>query len=613
MKPLVAVCALLLALTVAGHAQLIGARPGEDWSAAYLPQWELSIRVPPGWLLDSPLEGEVTRFHSPQGTEVLLRVWSGADVLTSAEAAAEYQQALGVEEAVDPPPQPLRTAAGLEGFWMNLPEVGSGRPLLSAAVFSSGTRRVALAVRGVPGYEAAAQARLEAMAVSLIVAPGPPLAPPPVSPPVPPPVAPPAPLAEGGTVTAAAGAFTLTVPAAARVAVERGTVWVDYPQGKAGYFLWPARIPAGASVTDLPAAWAVATGHELIPGGQRRTPEGLVYTGTLTRGARHPALLFAWQQDESALVLGVYGAAADREYLPQLAALLGQATGPGWRPAELPVPAAGGTWVEASGELALALPENWEARGGVRYYQKSPVLDLTARGEDILVTWRQPYTPAFRDLTPILEARGETEGARYREDDQEDYLVVLARRNPEKFVAWLLQAPDAGLRSGRLVRAETSPAVAALLPGPQAEREGAVVWVAGTREGEPREGLYLCATAPLPLERGAFRWQAAVLSVEYPAGRSRSALAALQALLTGAAPARPEGELGKTLAAYREAAVAAAAQVAPPVEGGGPWPLLSEEYVPAAEAPRWSVAPGLAAWRALVEDPEGLPELKENW
>ncbi len=610
MKPLLAACALLLALMGTGYAQLTGVRAGEDWPSAWIPQWEMSLRIPRGWLLDCPREGDTARILSPQGTEVLVRVWTGPTALTPAEAAAEYEQALGLQDIVDPPPQPLHAAGGLQGVWVDLPETGVGRPLLACVVFSTGARRLALAVRGIPGFEQAAKQRLEAMAASLRVPPGPP-AQPAVTPPVVPPPTPPPPPPTGGTSTTTSGPLTLTIPAAAKVSVERGTLWVDYPQGKAGYFLWPVRTEPDSSLADLPALWGAATGQRFTLGGQRRTRDGVVYTGALTREAPLRAVLFAWQQGPSALLLGVYGQVGDWEYVPNLARLLGQATCSGWRAAAAPLPATPLPWVGANAELSLRLPENWEARGSVRQYQKESVIDFTARGEDMLVSWRQPYTPAFRDLTPILEAMRQKEGERYREDDQEDFLLILRRRDPEQFLAWLLQQPEEGWDNPRIVRAEANPVVAALLPGLEGEREGAIIWVSGTRDDKPRERLYLCAAASLPLERGAFRWQAAVISVDFPPGQASSALAALRALLAGAGPVRATSDAGKAVTAAAQA-VAAAAQVTVLPTGLGPWPLLGADCEPVAEgqAPQWSVTPGLAAWRALVGDPEGLPELK---
>jgi hypothetical protein len=331
----------------------------------------------------------------------------------------------------------------------------------------------------------------------------------------------------------------------------------------------------------------------------------MVYTLTVPGPPARRVVAYAWQEGETALVLGVAAPAERWQDAPELAKLLGSATCAGWRAAAPARPETPRGWAE--GGLALQLPQNWTARGGVSSYQKAPVLDLTLQGDDLTLTWRQPYTPFFRDLTPILQATGAQEGDKYREGDEEDALVVLARRTPEKFVEWLLQQPEAGLTEGRVTRVDPSPQAAGLLPG--TESEGAVVWVSGRHAGQGRERAYLVATAPLPLEQGAFRWRAALVEADYPPGQARVALAALRAILAAAEPLHPESENGKAAAVALRTASAAAEAVALPPAGRAPWPLLGGDFSPvdAGQTPQWTVTEGLAAWREA-----GLPELAEE-
>ncbi len=620
---------LLMASAGASTAALSGARPGADWGEVWIPRWELSLRAPGGWRLDCPLEGDTARLYSPQGTEVLVRVWEGPTALTAAEALAEYEQALGVSTTPDPPPQSLRAASGLAGAWVELMLDTGYRPLLAMAVFTAGTRRIVLAVHGEARYAVAARQRLEAMAVSLQLATGTPSTGTGVSPMVgpsegagfsptqePPVTAVVPPVSEAPPERVTSGPFSLAVPRGYEVRLERGTLWVDAPDRPGGYFLWPARDSEDdLPLSELPALWARQAGVELTPRMSRSAGAGTLAAGILGREQKLRALLYAWRGGDSLLLAGIYAPAATwAAQAPGLAQWLAAAQCSGWRPADLPVPFTPVTWSDEAGALSLHLPENWTARGGVGEYQAQPLLKVTAEGEGIRFTWRQPYAPAFRDLTPILQAMGQAEGTAYREGEGEDHLLVLARRSPARLVEWLLQQPEEGWTDARVTRVEKNAAVAALLPGLEKERDGAVVWVNGLREGQAREATYLCATAPLPLEQGAFRWRATVLAVEYPPGQARRALGALRSLL-GTAALPETGEVSRLLGPGLQAAKAAAAAVVLPGAGPTPWALLSADYQPVAlgEAAHWNVAAGLAVWRGLVEKREtALPELAEG-
>lgn len=265
------------------------------------------------------------------------------------------------------------------------------------------------------------------------------------------------------------------------------------------------------------------------------------------------------------------------------------------------------TWVDPSGEISLRLPANWQAQGEVRQYNRRPVIAITARGEDMEFAWYHPFTPAFRDLTPILQAMGETEGGQYREADGEDYLRILGWRSPPQFVEYLLAQPFERLRDARVERSVGSEQVAALLPGEEGLREGAVVWVRGKREGQQREAIYLVATASLPLREGAFRWQAAFCSLEYPEGQQAQALPVLRALAAGAQVEHPRSATGLQLAPLVRALPEAVAEVVAALGASrGPTSLLGPGYepAPAERPPRWSVSEGLEAWRTLLAWPE---------
>ena len=641
MKPLLSILAVLLAVSC--QAQLTGARAEADWGAVYLPAGGVTVRVPGGWQLDCPRGGDTTRVFSPQGTEVLVRVWEGSTALTAAEAAAEWELALGVVATPDVPGVAFKTDAGLEGVWQELEGAGD-HPLVALVAFSVEKRRFGLAVRGLADFQAAGRKRLEAVAASLQIAgvaavakPPPPVgvaqaskpaSPPPpaagagleahATPPAATPTAPPAP-PPAAPQAQTRGAFTVQISPgfAAQAVGADGVLRVEAAVGKGntgetpvppeGFFLFPLRTAPDASADEAFAAWSAGLPGGFTLQGQRRERNTMVYTLTLPGPPVRRVVAYAWQQGETALVLGVAAPAERWKDAAGLAQLLGQTTGAGWRAAAPTLPETPRAWAE--GGLSLHLPQNWTARGGVTSYQKAPALDLTLQGDDMTLTWRQPYAPFFRDFTPILQATGQQEGDKYREGDEEDPLVILARRTPDKFVAWLLQQPGAGLTEGRVTRVEPSPEAARLLP--EAESEGAVVWVSGTHAGQGRERVYVAATAPLPLEQGAFRWQAAVLWADYPPGQARPALAALRAILAAAGPLHPESDSGKVVTAALRTAGAAAGAVALPPAGRGPWPLLGADFSPVAagQTPQWTVAGGIAAWREA-----GLPELaEESW
>jgi len=579
--------------------------------------------------LDCPLPASEARLISPQGTEIAIRLWIGTQEVSAEEAAQEYEQTLGAEaRGAHPSEQALVSAGGLRGLWFTVEGDPGERPLLAYVVYTAGTKRVALAVRGIKGHETAARQRLEATAASLrlgvVSAPlttAPSVETPPSgettpptttpSPPPPPPagvpVSPPVPLPATNRVVMAG--FLLTVPEGWRTSLERGTLWVEKPGEPIGYFLWPAR--AGEEETgpaDLPARWAAEAGLEL----DLRSPavqQGNIFfgLGNLTRGVPVAAAIYAWAEREVALVMGVYAPPAAWDQTAQTAKWLGETRTLGWRPAEPPPVETPQIWVDPSGEISLRLPAQWKAQGEVRQYNRRPVIAITARGGDMEFAWYHPFTPAFRDFTPILQAMGETEGSRYREADGEDYLRILGWRSPPQFVEYLLAQPFERLREACVERSVASKEVAALLPGEEGLHEGAVVWVKGTREGRPREVVYLVATASLPLRDGAFRWQAAFCSLEYPPGKQVEALPVLRALATGAQVEHPRSAIGLQLAPLVRALPGAVSEVAVALGATrSPTSLLGAGYEPAAaeRPPRWSVAEGLDQWRALLALPE---------
>ena len=396
-----------------------------------------------------------------------------------------------------------------------------------------------------------------------------------------------------------------------RASVSQGTLWVVDPGGASGYFLWPGRVPAGMKASDLLAVWSQQASMKLALVESRQTAGGTLLTANLEGPPPRRAIILVWRSGERALLLGFYAPVAGwREQAVQLSRWLGQVTSSGWHQTVPDFSLPTETWVGDQQMLSLALPAGWQAQGGARRLPKVGLqISLNARGEDYQFAWQQPATPFFRQLTPILVSLGEQEGNTFRETDGEDYLRILNRRTPAEYVLYLLQQPSAGLQNGQIVSVEPSEALAEMLPG--ADPQGAVVRVSGTHNTEPRERLYLVATASLPLSAGAFRWQGAYCYLDYPAGESAAAHACLRTLLGSARPVSATGEIAGVLTAYAEPLRQALKSILLPETAlTAPISLLEAGYEPAGqESVQFSVAAGLEAWRGLLCEPAGLPEV----
>jgi len=449
-----------------------------------------------------------------------------------------------------------------------------------------------------------------------VVAPAvtPPPVPGPVAPPVKPvPPPPPAPVFVPPAKEISLGGFTLPDNTGWRASVSHGTLWVVDPGGASGYCLWPVRAPEGLDPEDLLAAWARDNQVEMNLIARREAGGGTLITATLGADGQQRALFFLSGEGPVALLVGLYTPAAEwGRQAPRLAGWLAQVQSAGWRRTLPPLTVPTQAWTDPGQSLALQLPAGWTAMGG----EVGPpnagqvAISLTASGEDCQFSWQEPCVPAFRELTPILESLGEAEGNPFRESEDEDYLRILNRRTPAEFVTYLLSQPDSGLPDGQVQSAEASEALATMLPG--ADHQGAVVRVAGTRNGQPRERIYLVATAALPLREGAFRWQGAYCYLDYPAGQFPQAFALLRVLLGSARPAQPHGDA--VLAGYIEPVAQGLKSISlPEAPPAGPVTLLGEGYEAAGDDPaQFTAAGALESWRGLVQPPASLPELSGN-
>jgi hypothetical protein len=584
------------------------------------------LRIPGGWLLDAPRHSDQARLFSPQGTEVTVKVWSGETAATPEEAAVEYRDSLGLSEAaVRLADLTASDADGQPGCWMHVDVSTQAKPLLAFVTYTHEKTRVAVAVRGLPGFEAAARQRLEAICTSLSLTPTPTGAESfAVTPPVAlPPATVPASTAEGLSLV---DGFTLRTLPGWEVRNQDGLVEARDPQQPSGYFLWPVRVTGEVDLAKLPALWSAATGTTLeilatrpLGAGEvlAARVSGPIFRRTTPGSATAPvrAVLYVWRQGDTALVTGLYAPAAQwAEQAPRLAGQLSRAAAPGWEPATV-APEEAPRWTDNNKQLSLGLPAGWEAGGAVTTFAGQPTIALRLRSADYEVSWQQPSTPFFRDLSPILVSLGQAEGTPYREDSSEPYLTVLKRRTPEKYVEYLLAQPDETLHEAKVVSVQPSAAVAKLLPEGDTQAEGALVWVSGVREGKARERLYLCATGSLPLSAGAFRWQAVVGRIEYAPGQAAPAVRTLRACLDSFQGERPASDAGRALAQLLAGLKGVSVELGGLRGTSEPvTPLAGADFSPTAlEGARWRVTPGLRAWPTLGDSQAAAPELAEAW
>jgi len=151
--------------------------------------------------------------------------------------------------------------------------------------------------------------------------------------------------------------------------------------------------------------------------------------------------------------------------------------------------------------------------------------------------WRQPHTPFFRELTPLLRGLGRLPGEEYQDRPNEDTLVIMSKLSPRNFVTRKLFGL-AGLarEQAQVVSYCPSEVVEGLVEG--SSRSAACIGVAGQSLAGPVSAEYLIATADLPITEGSFRWAAAYLAWWGP---QELAWVARNALATVLATAEPTG------------------------------------------------------------------------
>jgi len=242
-------------------------------------------------------------------------------------------------------------------------------------------------------------------------------------------------------------------------------------------------------------------------------------------------------------------------------------------------------WASPDGRLLGKAPEGWQIRADIGQYNGHTVITLHGRCEEqpsLRFAWRQPYTPFFRELTPLLRGLGRLPGQQYRDSPQEAPLTILSKLSPLEFVTQEL-LDDIGLGPQDIETQQARPGeqVKSLVDG--REQTGAIVQIRGRYLTGPVTANYLLATALLPITEGSFRWHAGYLmwsGEDNFTWAARRALGTVLGTAKVAGPASAEDDLSEMVEAARSAFGAVAAEYT-----SGLLPLLSGSFQAQAAGP----------------------------
>ena len=426
--------------------------------------------------------------------------------------------------------------------------------------------------------------------------------------------------------------FRLEYPVGWKAAVVDGRVEIvapsaaDAAQPAAMAIIWPLANIADAQDPTALARQVLqqwdAVGADAATLHARRETETVLLAGTVgPADARRRLVAVCHVSGDSALLTAFM--VRPEEFaarLPALTHILGSFNAGPWWTSEASA-AATTLWRDTSaGALQTQLPAGWKARGGVQNYNGSwsVYLELTSTDDrHLCVTWQQPVTPLFRDLTPVLRNLGWQEGDKYVANLGDQPLRILTRLSPQDFLTrhWL---PTSALRLQDAVidhlDSRTEPA--ALVTGATPTALAALLH--GTGEAGPRQRFCLVATADAPVRIGSNCWQAAVLQAEAPPGALAEALAVLRAVVTEATVV-PDGPHAATMALpplLEGARQALAALPAPTAVAAAPRDVLAT-LSPRGKGKLWLLSPAAlqpwqhAAQQLQTDNVPGSDELPE--
>ncbi len=357
--------------------------------------------------------------------------------------------------------------------------------------------------------------------------------------------------------------FSVALPDDWQVAVADGRIvasWTGNPLAPRHVVWWPL---AGCAPVGIGEVQRLLTEIPQVVGLSGLTQTSLdagVLTATGGVFPRREALVsYAVTDGDGLLVVAVAPADlpdTERRVMARIAA--------GLKPGSWRSPADTGESVDFLGDgglLTWQLPPGWQSRGGVRVDDEGRVsieIEAAMQGDRRMrLAWRQPISPAFRNLTALLSSLGWREGESYADNRSGSGLIVYRRRDPRALVDDYLLPQHPRQLSDVSVRPEARDSgVAGLLTG--ADAQGQAIVVTGGSPDGPRERLYLVATALAPPPMISTCWEAAELRTDAPEGALPEAVAALQTLVAGArasdgAPAAVAAALGDLITRARRA------------------------------------------------------------
>jgi len=313
-----------------------------------------------------------------------------------------------------------------------------------------------------------------------------------------------------------------------------------------------------------------------------------VFSGTLTLGDDTAWAIVTIAADEPIILLTAAFAPPDHfeQFLPRVQQILTGLSLPRLV-STIPDQLSGKTinWASPDGALSGQVPDGWQVQANVGEYNGHTVVTVEGRCEGqprSRFAWRQPYTPFFRELTPLLRGLGRLPGEQYRDSPQEAALTILSKLSPLQFASQkLLDDIGLGPQDIEIRRARPCQPVGGLVEG--RNQAGTIVELKGRSPSGLVTAEYLLATADLPIIEGSFRWRAAYLmwsgadSSIWPARRALGTVLAT-ARATGSVSA--DGDLLQMLEAARNAFSDAVSEHTYELV-----PLLSGAFQPQAAGP----------------------------
>jgi len=395
--------------------------------------------------------------------------------------------------------------------------------------------------------------------------------------------------------------ITLRTPAGWSATVGSGIFHAYGPEGTEGIMVCPLfDIP---SIVDLsPSAdrdadiicqyWQQLAGHSFTASShlaiQRSGQVFDVFSGTLALGDDTARAIVTIAADQPIILLIAAYAPPEQfeRRLPTLQKILTGLSLPRLAPT-IPGQLSKMTinWTSPDGGLTGQVPEGWQMQATLSQYNGHTVITVDGRCAGQArshFAWRQPYTPFFRELTPLLRGLGRLPGEKYRDRPQETALTILSKLSPVEFVSRKL-LDDIGLDPQDIETRRTRPyqAIGTLLEG--RNQAGTIVELKGRTSSGSVTAKYLLATADLPIIEGSFRWRAAYLmwsGADSSIWAARRALGTVLATTRAAGPASAGGDLPQMLEAARNAFSDAVPQYTYELA-----PLLSGVFQPQAAGP----------------------------